>query len=68
MAKSIDYEKLTEITVKSQSELDAIPKDFKGRIYIEFGTHFAPAIVKNKFFFSVEAREILASRRGETRK
>lgn len=31
----IDYEKLTEITVKNQKELDEIPQNFKGRIYIE---------------------------------
>lgn len=33
--KKIDYNKLSEITVKSQEELDMIPLDFKGRIYIE---------------------------------
>lgn len=41
----MDYEKLSEITVKNQKELDAIPTDFKGRIYIEFGDYFEPAIV-----------------------
>ena len=53
----MDYENLTEITVKSQKELDMIPKDFKGHIYIEFGTHYNPAVVKNKYYRSVEARE-----------
>ena len=51
----MDYENLTEITVKSQKELDMIPKDFKGHIYIEFGTHYNPAVVKNKYCSSVEA-------------
>ena len=52
----MDYENLTEITVKSQKELDMIPKDFKGYIYIEFGTHYNPAVVKNKYYRSVVAR------------
>ena len=52
----IDYEKLTEITVKNQKELDKIPLDFKGRIYIEFGTYWDKAIVKNKYYYSVVAR------------
>ncbi len=43
---AVDYSKLNEITVKSQEELDNIPLDFKGRIFIEFGTVFKPAIVK----------------------
>lgn len=51
----MDYKKLTEITVKSQKELNAIPLDFKGRIYIEFGTCFQPAIVRNKYNHSVVA-------------
>lgn len=53
----MDYENLTEITVKSQKELDMISKDFKGHIYIEFGTHYNPAVVKNKYYRSVIARE-----------
>jgi hypothetical protein len=32
--KNIDYSKLTEITVRTQAELDEIPQNFKGRIYI----------------------------------
>ena len=52
---SIDYSELNEITVKSQDELDAIPLDFKGRIYIEFGTYYTPAIVRNKYYRTVEA-------------
>ena len=35
-----------EITVKTQEELDLIPNDFKGRIYIEGGTPFNPIIIK----------------------
>ena len=53
----IDYERLTEITVKSQAEFDMIPDGFKGRIYIEFGTFFNRAIVNRSFEFSVVARE-----------
>ena len=52
-----DYSKLTEITVKTQEELDSIPLDFKGRIYIEFGTTWNPAVVRNNYCLSVEARE-----------
>ena len=44
---NIDHKNLTEITVKSQEELDMIPLDFKGRIYIEFGDYYKPAIVNN---------------------
>ena len=33
--KNIDYSKLSEITVRTQAELDLIPLDFKGRIYVE---------------------------------
>ena len=51
----IDYKKLTEITVKNQKELDDIPLDFKGIIYIEFGTPLDRAIVKNKYYYSVAA-------------
>ena len=53
----MDYKKLSEITVRSQEELDAIPVDFKGRIYVEFGDYFKPAIVRKKYGLSVEARE-----------
>ena len=50
-----DYSKLSEISVKTQEELDMIPLDFKGRIYIEFGTYYDPAIVRNKYYYRVEA-------------
>ena len=54
---SINYSKLNDITVKSQDELDAIPLDFKGRIYIQFGTYSNPAIVRNKYYRTVVSRE-----------
>ena len=53
---SIDYSKLEEITVKSQDELDAIPDDFAGRIYIEFGTCWNKAIVRKRYRQRVVAR------------
>ena len=45
------------IIVKSQAELDGIPLDTDEQIYIEFGSYFAPAIVRNKYRYSVVARE-----------
>ena len=51
----MDYSTLSEITVKTQVELDAIPLDFKGRIYIDGGTPYARIIVTNKYLRSVEA-------------
>ena len=53
----IDYSRLEEITVKSQSELDAIPDDFAGRIYIGFGTIWDKAVVSKKYQNKVVARE-----------
>ena len=52
----MDYSKLKEITVQSQTELDAIPEDYKGRIYIEFGTQDEPAVVNLRYYYSVIAR------------
>ena len=52
----MDYSKLSEITVKTQEELDAIPDDFKGQIYIEGGTPFARIYVKKKYYYRVVAR------------
>ena len=51
----MDYSKLKEITVRSQTELDAIPEDYKGRIYIEFGTQDEPAVVNLRYYYSVVA-------------
>ena len=48
-------EKMTEITVKSQKEFDAIPGDYEGRIYVEFGTLFNKAIINRSFVHSVVA-------------
>ena len=47
---------MEEIIVKSQAELDALPTDYNGRIYIEFGTPYNRAVVKRRFKHSVEAR------------
>ena len=52
----MDYSKLKEITVRSQTELDAIPEDYKGRICIEFGTQDEPAVVNRRYYYSVIAR------------
>ena len=46
----MDYSKLKKITVKTQAELDAIPEDYKGRIYIEFGTQDEPAVVNRRYY------------------
>lgn len=54
---SVNYDALSEITVKSQSELDMIPDDFKGRIYIEFGTYFNRAVLNRRFYRRVVAWE-----------
>ena len=54
--ETIDYSALSEITVKSQAELDIIPDDFKGRIYVEFGTPFSKAIINRRFYYRVVAR------------
>ena len=53
----MDYTKLSEITVKTQEELDAIPDNFKGRIYIEGGTPLARIHVKKRYYNCVEAWE-----------
>lgn len=36
---------MNEITVTNQTELDAIPLDYHGRIYVKFGTPSNPAIL-----------------------
>ena len=52
---NIDYSKLTEITVRTQAELDTIPLNFKGRIYIDCSandwikirhSYYYPVVVK----------------------
>ena len=50
---NINYDKICEITVYNQKELDDIPLDFKGRIYVN-----CTAIVKitNRYYWSVVAR------------
>ena len=49
---------MNEITVTSQQELDNLPHDYHGRIYIKFGTPYDKAIVRRKYdFASVVARE-----------
>ena len=53
----IDYTKLTEITVKSQDELNDIPQSFDGTIYIEFGAPWKRAYVYKKYAGRVVARE-----------
>ena len=53
---NIDYSRLEEITVRDQEELDAIPDDFTGRIYIEFGTLYNRAIVRKEYPGRVVAR------------
>ena len=48
---------MNEIIVKSQQELDNIPVDYNGRIYIEFGTPYNRAVVNRRFMYSVVAWE-----------
>ena len=49
---NLDYKNLSEITVRSQAELDMIPDDFKGRIYIECT---ARVVVSKRYCYRVEA-------------
>ena len=53
MNTTINY---SEIIVKTQEELDTIPVNFRGRIYIEFGTCINCAIVRHRYCGSVVAR------------
>ena len=50
---NLDYKNLSEIIVKSQAELDMIPDDFKGIIYIECT---ARIVVSKRYYYRVEAR------------
>ena len=45
---AIDYNKLSEITVTNQAEMDAIPDDFKGRIYIKCAATVAVSKILSK--------------------
>ena len=49
MGDNINYERIVEITVKSQAEFDMIPDDFQGIIYIEFGVWYNRAVVNRAF-------------------
>ena len=51
-----DYSNLDEVIVKTQEELDEIPVDFRGRIYIEGGTPFARIYISKKYPIRVVAR------------
>lgn len=48
-----NYNEISEITVHNQEELDGIPLDFKGRIYIECT---ATVRVSNRYYWNVVAR------------
>lgn len=41
-------------TVRSQSELDAIPLDYAGTIEIYFGTRTNPALIRNRYKWAVQ--------------
>lgn len=48
---------MSEITVTTQQQLDDLPRDYHGRIYIKFGTPYNKAIVRWRYdFASVVAR------------
>ena len=50
----LNYKNLSEITVTTQAELDMIPDDFKGRIYIKSDVQI---VVSKRYYWRVEARE-----------
>ena len=54
MNKMIDYETLTEITITTQEELDMIPPEFKGQIYIKSSKQI---IIRNNYHSNVVAWE-----------
>ncbi len=39
---------MKEIEINSQAELDALPVDYNGRIFLKFGTYSEPAIIRNR--------------------
>ena len=43
---------MNEITVTSQQQLDELPHDYHGRIYIKFGTPYDKAVVRRKYDFA----------------
>ena len=45
--EKIDYSKLDEITVKTQKELDCIPNDFKGYVYVDSNRYTEILISRN---------------------
>lgn len=53
--KKINYENMEDITVINQEELDAIPNDFPGNIYIYFGTRDDPARISKDYVGAVMA-------------
>ena len=43
---------MSEITVTTQQQLDNLPRDYHGRIYIKFGTPYDRAVVRRKYDFA----------------
>ena len=43
---------MSEITVTTQQQLDNLPRDYHGRIYIRFGTQYDKAVVRRKYDFA----------------
>ena len=50
-------ERNSQITVTNQEELDALPIDYNGRIYVEFGVPGNRAIVYKRYKYLVVARD-----------
>ena len=46
---------MNELHIKSQAEFDAIPNDYDGRIFIEFGEPYNRAVINRRFRYSVVA-------------
>jgi hypothetical protein len=59
--KNIDYSSLTEITVRTQAELNSIPLDFKGSIVIDSGKS-RWMIVENRYY-----RPVIVSKNSSVR-
>ena len=47
---------MKELHIKNQAEFDAIPNDYNGRIYIEFGMPYNRAVINRRFRNYVVAR------------